>query len=150
MRIRLGNSARARGFTAAELLISLIIAVMFIVSAQQLYIVVADNSGQVRMTAAANNVAYDTLRQYQDKATKPCLPFTSFDDNDPGTTDKPTPGFPIPTIPPEYDLSSGLVQVDITCPFSAGGMPDLSLVTVTVSYSNPKKVSLQHALVVGN
>lgn len=54
---------KALGFTTVELMVTLFVAVLFILSGFQLYDMVNSRSSVVRETAEANGVAYEVLRK---------------------------------------------------------------------------------------
>ncbi|MFZ3009910.1 MAG: type II secretion system protein, partial [Candidatus Microsaccharimonas sp.] len=88
------------GFTAVELLITLFVAVAFLVAGYQLFNVVVKDGGQARAESRAGNVAYDYMRRYASNATNPCT----------GST-------PLNNSPLNIDgLSNARITVTITCP----------------------------------
>lgn len=54
---------KQQGFTTVELLVTLIIATLFIISGYQLYTVITMRSGNARMIAEASNIGYEVLRK---------------------------------------------------------------------------------------
>lgn len=60
----------SQGFTAVELLATLFIAAMFLVSGYQLYNLVIRDGGETRTEANAANLAYDYLRRYSSSAAE--------------------------------------------------------------------------------
>lgn len=112
-------SRRARGFTAVELLIAIVVGSLLFTSAYQLYINVLRQSQDATARSQASNVAYDLLRQYQQDpywAFTPC--YADTDD---------------PAVPSYAQLQNASAHVDIVCPYS--GSPNLSKLTVTVTYT---------------
>lgn len=107
------------GFTIVELIITLFVAVAFLVAGYQLYNVIIKDGGQTRAQSRASNVAYDYLRRYSASATFPCAPAT------------PLNAAPVSVA----DLSAVKITVEITCPQPS--LTSLSEVTVTVNYNNP-------------
>lgn len=59
------------GFSAVELLITLFIAVAFVVTGYQLYSIVVSDGGDARARAIASNLAYENLRRVS-ATTPPC------------------------------------------------------------------------------
>ena len=59
------------GFSAVELLITLFIAVAFVVTGYQLYSIVVGDGGEARARAIASNLAYENLRRVS-ATTPPC------------------------------------------------------------------------------
>jgi len=107
------------GFSAVELLITLFVAVAFLVAGYSLYNVVIKDGGETRAQSRASNVAYDYMRRYSATAAFPCAPLT-----------------PLNAAPINISgLSAVLVTVVITCPYPS--LTSLSEVTVTVAYNNP-------------
>lgn len=105
------------GFSAVELLISIVVAVVLLGGGYQLYNTAIKSSGAARARYKANNVAYAFLRQYEGSTKTPCAASTAN-----------------PTITSEMDdLPGGTATVNITCPMPTA-QPDISLVTVTVDY----------------
>ncbi len=51
------------GFSAIELMVTLAIAVLFIMSGYQLFAVVVNRTGETRELSAASNIAYTLLRE---------------------------------------------------------------------------------------
>ena len=112
------------GFSAIELLITLFIAAMFLVSGYQLYNIIIKDGGQSRMQARAGNIAYDYLQRYKsntDYVTNPCTSHTPL--NGPVTVD---------------DLPDVSITVNISCPFGASS--PISKVNVDVKYDNPQLI----------
>lgn len=52
----------SKGFTVVELMVTLVIAVLFVISGYQLYGTVSLRSSATRQAAEASNIAYDVLR----------------------------------------------------------------------------------------
>ncbi len=96
------TDSKQSGFTAIELLITLLIAAAFLVTGYQLYAVIIKDGGNTRAQARASNVAYDYLRRYSSTITSPC------------TASTPLNNAPISVS----DISSVQVTVSLTCPFS--------------------------------
>ena len=125
-----------RGFTAVELLVAIVVGVLLLSSAYQLYGVVLSNSGATQLKARASNLAYDLLRQYTSSATKPCSTWTQ------------TPSI-TSTIP------NATASIVATCPLNEYA-PDTSLIrassatllTVTVSYDSPNTKQVIRAITV--
>ena len=111
----------ALGFTTIELLVTLFIAAIFLVSGFQLYVAIIKDGGEVRAQMRASNIAYDYMQRYKPSATTPC------------TTQSLLVDQPIAVS----GLSNTIVSVYITCPFSAS--TSVSKIYVTVLYNNPQK-----------
>lgn len=109
--------ASQEGFTVIELLITLFIAVAFLVSGWQLYSLIIRDGGNSRMQARASNVAYEYIRKYSSTAQTPCKQQS-----------------PLTASPITVDgLGNATVSVAVTCPNA--NTSAISKVTVTVSYS---------------
>ena len=116
------KNIKQSAFTTVELLITLFIAALFLVSGYQLYDIIMKDGGGSRATASASNIAYDYLQRYKPYTTNPCPP----------------PQSPTPDYYETYgNLSKVTVTVKITCPYSS--TPSISKVSVTVNYNTPQK-----------
>lgn len=119
------------GFSAVEVLVSLFIAVAFLLVGYQLYAAVATSSVEARQRAKASSIAYDQMRRIADTTPSTCSSTPSSQ-----------------TISPSSVDISGLSNVSITAWTSAPhGCPyvgNVLRVKVTVSYrsiSSQKEVS---------
>lgn len=63
----------ANGFTAVELLVTMIIGTLSIIAAYQLYSFVLTDSAETRNLAAASNLAYRFLREGSSAVQTPCV-----------------------------------------------------------------------------
>jgi prepilin-type N-terminal cleavage/methylation domain-containing protein len=113
------NRQSQSGFTAVELLITLFVAVAFLVAGYQLYNVILKVGGNVRGQATASNVAYDYMRRYSPSATNPCTVLT------------PLSNSPISVS----GIGNVNVTVAFTCPYAA--VMNVTKITVTVNYNSP-------------
>lgn len=121
-------SSVRNGFTAVELLISIVVASVLLGGGFQLYNTAIKSSGSARMRYKANNVAYEFLRQYENTTKTPCISSSAS-----------------PEIGSQMDqLPGGEVSITITCPMSS--QPDISLVNVTVSYQDSGEKSVKRSL----
>ena len=109
-----------RGFTAVELIITLILGLMMLITAYQLYTFVMNDSSATRLRASASNLAYEFMREGSAAATNPCTASSS----------SPL----IPTGPGGPQLpSDATASVQITCPPS--NLPNsMSYITSTITY----------------
>lgn len=107
-----------QGFSAIELLITLFVAAAFLATGYQLYYTVIESSGQTRLRAIANNIAYDKLRFYAAKATNPCTAITN--------------ATLAPTIPANSGLGSPTITAALTCPF--GTSSTVTQVDIQIGY----------------
>jgi Tfp pilus assembly protein PilE len=113
------------GFTAVELLITLFVAVAFLVAGYQLYFIVIKDNGQTRAQAKAANVAYNYLRNYTSTATNPCAAST------------PLSNSPITVA----GLSNATLSVTITCPYASStgtnNATNISRIEAVLTYNSP-------------
>jgi prepilin-type N-terminal cleavage/methylation domain-containing protein len=114
------------GFTIIELLITLFIAVAFLVSGYQLYNLIIKDSGQARADSNASSVAYDYIRRYTASATSPCTATTPLSNASISVG----------------GLSNVLITVAITCPYTA--TTTLSKIDVVILYNSPQQ-SLEYS-----
>ena len=116
------------GFSAVELLVTLIVGMIFLGAISQIYGTVLDDAGTTRNKATANNLAYTQARMLLPTLNSTCAANANVTLNS-GTT------------PPAVDLSAlpspRSVSASLTCP-NAALYPNSALwrVTVTVSYGN--------------
>ena len=111
-----------QGFSAVELLITLFVAVAFLVAGYQLFDVVIRNGGDVRAESRAANVAYSNLRQYSETAANPCTPST-----------------PLSSSPITVDgLVDVTISIFITCPQQDAA--SISKVEAVLSYGEVSKI----------
>jgi len=116
------------GFSAVELLITLLIGFLFISMGYQLYTVSIQNSGEARELAAASNLAYEKLRTIQSTGTGvPTCPVS------PSTTSQ------------NVDNNTAVRTTTISCPSTT--LTSLRLVTVKVKY-NVSQREVSHAIYV--
>jgi len=120
------------GFTVVELLVTIVVAVLILAGGSQLYSLALTNSGTAQRRANASNLAYDLLRQAQTTVTTPCAAS--------GPT---TVTIADPTI-----ITGATAQKTITCPYATSN-PNLSLISITVTYNNPETRSVTRAIVAG-
>lgn len=104
------------GFSAVELLITLFIAAIFLMSGYQLYTVVIEDSGRTRAESTVANVAYNYLRQYSTSAANPCVASTPITNQ---------------SISIE-DINSPVLTIAITCPQPA--TTTLSRIEASITY----------------
>lgn len=110
------------GFSAVELLITLFIASIFLITGFQLYALVISDGGETLALNRAGNKANEYLQQYKASATKPC------------TTQNPITNQSVTVT----GLSNVTYSVAISCPYAA--TTSLSKVLVTLKYGTPQKV----------
>lgn len=119
------QSLSESGFSAAELLITLFIASVFLMSGYQLYSYVTRDSAESAQAARASNIAYQHLSSTAINGTyikKPCSA-----SGQPSTV----------TLGASSKLSGGSVSTVISCPYSSAPLNNITLVTTTVTYKNP-------------
>lgn len=109
-----------QGFTVVELLVTLIVGMLLMFSAYQLYTYVLDNSAKTRMSTTASALAYQFMRENFDQATNPCTAKTVS---------------PAPTIPASSNLVNASATVTIGC--LSSGPANLSVITASVTYGSP-------------
>lgn len=125
------NRREQQGFTAVELLVSIIVGVVFFLTVGQLYSVVINDAADSRNRANASSLAYAQARTiYKQKTNTPCVAssasITLTSSGLPGTVTRTTA---------------------IDCPFSTvGNYPStVSRITVTITYGNPQE-TVRHVL----
>lgn len=123
------------GFTVVELLISIVVGLLFIISANQLYGAVLEDTGNARERAIASNLSYLNLKSYATFASSPCVAYTPS---------------PQPTVPANSGLSSATAEVTITCPYSQPSAQNISKVNSIIRYGNPQKEVTHATYVYGN
>lgn len=106
------------GFSAVELLVTLFVASLFLISGYQLYTLIIKDGGETRAQAKADNTAYEYLKKYEQAAVNPCVAST------PVNNEAVTIG----------NLANPTVTVAITCPYTAN--LSISKVSVTINYNN--------------
>ena len=111
------------GFTAVELIITLVVGSVLLLTAYQLYSFVVNDSADTRQRATASNLAYRFMRENASQAVMPCIAKTIT---------------PAPTIPASANLPNATASVVITCPTNVASIP---LVTSTITYGSSKVVS---------
>lgn len=104
------------GFTAVELLITLVVAALFLFAGYQLYNVILSSGTSARNQALAGSTAHNYIQQYSDAINAPCSAETPLT-NSPITVD---------------GLAEPKVTVAITCPVA--NAPNLSKISVTISF----------------
>ena len=122
-------NSKQSGFSAVELLITLIIAAIFLIAGYQLYALVTKDSGESRTLANANNVASQYLQKYKSNSTLITDPCTA-NANALATTGE-TAAVTI------AGSASSTVQVAIDCPYTAN--TSISRIKTTITYGNPTK-----------
>ncbi len=113
----------ASGFTAVELLITLFVAVAFIIAGYQLYGVIIKDGGATRAQSTANNLAYTYMRQYAASAPASCT----------------TPLTPLTNSPLNTaGLSNATVTIVITCPYYPA-LTNIAEVQAIIKYNTPQQ-----------
>lgn len=121
------------GFTAVELLVAMLVGVLLLGSAYQLYGAILQDSGEVHQRAVANTFAYAKLRQAQ-KNPSIVKPFCSTY----ATTS---------SVPTSVGISPrATYSIDVTCPY--GTNTALSRIAVTVDYFTPNAGKVVRAITV--
>lgn len=128
---------RLRGFTAVEVLVTIVVAMVFIGAVAQMYTAVVNDAADVRNRASASAVAYVQLRAISSSLTSgSCTPNASV--SLPVSADAPAPDFG--SLP-----SPRSITASISCPYSGAtyatnGPTAVSQITVTITYGNPAMV----------
>jgi Tfp pilus assembly protein PilV len=124
----MNSTTHQSGFSAVELLITLLIGFLFIMMGYQLYGVAIQNGGESRELAQASNLAYEKLRRVQSVGTgaATCPPST------PVTTEN-------------VDNNKAVMTTTISCPST--DVTKIRLVSVKVKY-NVSQREITHAMYV--
>jgi prepilin-type N-terminal cleavage/methylation domain-containing protein len=126
------------GFTAVELLVAIMVGVLLLGAAYQLYSVALTSSGDAQRRTKAANVAYDLLRQRQATTVAPCTVSTT-----------------TPAIPTDANLTNATASIVSSCPYNeynADGslkrVSTVTLLTATISYDSPNTKQVVRAIAV--
>lgn len=119
------------GFTAIELLVAIIVAVMLLGGGYQLYSVALTSSGTAYRRATASNAAYELLRSTTNQMTSPCVVKTVANNL---------------ALPTTYGLTGARYTTSVTCPY--GTTSNLNQFTTVVTYNNPEATSVTRSLIV--
>lgn len=131
------TNAKIQGFTAVELLVSIMVGVMLLASSYQLYSIALSSSGDAQRRTSASMLAYDLLRTRQASIASPCAPSTT-----------------TPSVPSSANLPSASATVVATCPYDeySGATlirkSDVTLLTATVTYDNPNPKQVSRAIAI--
>lgn len=107
----------ADGFTAVELLITLFIAAVFIMTGYQLYSVIMNDGASAKYQAKSSNIAYEYLTKAQASVAASC-----------------SVGSTTPAAPTDSGVPGIEIAVSTTCPYGAGNQ--VSRIEVTVKYGS--------------
>ena len=119
------NTSFQSGFSAIELLITLLIGFLFIMMGYQLYTVSIQGSGDAREQSKLSSIAYEKLRTIQSTTGTLTCPSTVVDST--------------------VDSSKATMTTTITCPYAT--LTTLKLVTVQVK-ANVSQREVSHAIYV--
>lgn len=126
----------SRGFSAAELLITLFIASLFLISGYQLYTYVVRDGAEASQVSKASNIAYQYLRQVaadENYIKDECSTATQ-----PGSQ----------SLNPNTGLNNASVNVVISCPHNDNDdLEGVHLLTATVTYASSNgNETVSHAM----
>lgn len=124
------SSRLHQGFSAVEVLVTVIVGVVFIGAIAQMYGVVMSDAATVRNRATASSVAYTQARTVLASIGATCAASSA--------TTSPAASLPAPIS----------MTTAIDCPYANGGTyanTAVSRITVTVTYDNPQE-KVQHVL----
>ncbi len=107
----------ADGFTAVELLITLFIASIFLMTGYQLYTVIMSDGASAKFQAKSANIAYEYLTNAQAAVAASCTPAAS-----------------APALPVNSDVPGLEIAVNTTCPYGNGNQ--VSRIEVIVKYGS--------------
>ena len=116
------------GFTTVELLITLFIAVAFLMSGYQLYDMIIKNGGETRAQANVSNKAYDYIQLYK---SDPAIIQTICVPKPDVLTNQATEIFSSIIIP---NIANPTANIKVECPYPT--TPSLSKITVRIKYGN--------------
>jgi len=124
------NKFARQGFSAVEVLVTVIVGVVFIGAIAQMYGVVMSDAATVRNRTTASSIAYTQARAKVASVSGTCVTSSS-------TTT------PVANLPPTISMTTA-----VDCPFSNAGTyanSAVSRVTVTVTYDSPQE-TVKHVL----
>ena len=118
--------SKNQGFTVVELLVTLIVSMLLLVSIYQFYNYVLADSAEARARAVASNLAYQYMRERagQVAATCPATPIVSVITSHASTTNLPAPASPNPAI-------------RITTKCAVNAPTDITQIIAEVMFGNP-------------
>lgn len=120
------RSAQA-GFTAVEVLVTLVIAALLVGGAYQAYNIVVRNTEQATQRSTASNLAYQTMRSEAAKLSTSCSTKTVNH-----------------SIATAVLLPTPSMQTVVTCPYGSGANK-LKLVSTTLTYGSAE---VKHAILI--
>jgi prepilin-type N-terminal cleavage/methylation domain-containing protein len=133
------DKPKQSGFSAVELLITLFIAAVFLMSGFELYAAIIKNGADARRLASASSVMSDYIQRYKSTATNPC------------TVQTPLTNSSITVS----GLSNVTITIAINCPYNSGSYtPEttpqtVSEIVATVKYGTPQQ-TVSNATFVSN
>lgn len=116
-----------KGFTTVELIVSIIVAVAFLITAYQLYDVAMTNDGDARATARASSAAYGYLVRYAHNVSYALTPCA---------TSTPVSGSSVSVD----GLSNPTLTVSVACTANTS-TANVSQVTATLNYNSTQSVT---------
>ncbi len=125
------------GFTAVELLVSIMVGVLLLTASYQLYSLALSSSGEAQRRTQAGMAAYELLRSRQPSITAPCAASTT-----------------TPTVPTSANLPGATATVVASCPYNEYSGPTLirtssvTLLTATVTYDSPNTKQVSRAVAI--
>jgi prepilin-type N-terminal cleavage/methylation domain-containing protein len=124
------NKSKQSGFSAVELLITLLIAAIFLISGFELYAAIIKNGADARRLASAGSVITDYIQRYKSTATNPCTAQTPL-------TNSSITVFGLPNV---------TITVAINCPYNSGSYTaettpqTVSEIVATLKYGTPQQI----------
>lgn len=115
------HSKSTDGFTAVELLITLFIAAVFIMTGYQLYSVIMNDGSTAKYQAKSANIAYEYLMNAEATVAASC-----------------TPGTSTPAVPANSGVPAIEIAVNTTCPYGNGNQVSRLEVIVKYGSATPK------------
>lgn len=130
---------KSAGFTVVEMLVTVIVAAMFVAAFYQLFVILVQINAQARQTAQASDLAYSNMRRYP-TATSTALACV---DSTTVTNLIPASGSPTAAIDTDYpELGSVTEQLTAQFPYGCSSNYNLIKLVSTVKYnSNMRTVS---------
>lgn len=115
------------GFTAVELLVSIMVGVVLLSASYQLYSVALSSASDAQRRTQASMAAYDLLRSRQPAITVPCSTSTT-----------------TPAVPASAGLPGATASVVASCPYTTSS--NVTLLTATITYDSPNNKQVSRAI----